>query len=147
MGKNELKLVRIQNTLFIPFEAMHKRYGRAEFTICPVYKYGYLRQCYIYHQQQEDVHFYYLWEGKANGYSFTGYEGLEPPRIWTSEWCKEHKCNSVRLYVPTDSKFLKISLAVGSLGIDFTKTDWNAKTRIVSSKSILDKMAINRVFP
>jgi hypothetical protein len=117
--------IKISSNEFIPFEAMSARYGRAEFVVCPVFKRGKLVVCSIYPRQQPEVKDHWVWEGKADGLSFTGYQGLDNPKIWRTFWCKEHRCNSIELYVPNEAKFLWINLSVGSLGINFTKERLN----------------------
>ena len=118
-----MKKVKITNDVFIPFEAMHKSYGRAEFVICPVLKRGKIVQVSIFPRQQERKD-YFVWEGKVEGLGFSGYEGLDAPKIWRTFYCKEHNCNSIELYVPNDAKYLWITVSLGSLCINFTKTKW-----------------------
>lgn len=94
----------------IYFQWASKEYGRAEFSVCPVYKYGKLVDMYIYPRQQKDVDTYYHahFNNPPYDFSFSSYDNLTEPRIWIHGWCKEHKCNFFRLYVPDYSKYFEI---------------------------------------
>lgn len=78
--------------------------GRAEFTICTVFKRGFIRELYIYHLQQEDIKQYHVLrpEGKFYQLGFSAFRNgaMLSPNIWVTMWCKEHKCHSLRFYVP-----------------------------------------------
>lgn len=114
--------VKLANEEEIPFEWLSTDYGRAEFTICPVFRRGKLVKCVIYPRQQPKADKFFVWEGQASGLNFQGYQGLDSPNIWRTFWCKEHGCHSIELYVPTDSKILWFNLSIGFLSIGFLKT-------------------------
>jgi len=92
-------------------------YGRAEFTICPVFKRGIIRELYIYPRQQPDAkHFYKLVPmGKYRIIDFTYYGGdfNDCCRIWQTWWCKEHKCFSLEFYVPNEGDSFKVNCHFG----------------------------------
>jgi hypothetical protein len=107
----------------IPFQWMHKSYGRAEFQICVQWKRRRVEDLWIYPKQQERVPDEY-WHAKINGRSnsvaLTGYDGLDYPNVWYTFWCKEHKCQALELYVPSESRVLWISI-LSTLSIGFKK--------------------------
>jgi len=97
----------------VSFVSMTNRLGRAEFICCPVFRYGKLKEFYIYPAQQENTDTYYkiLFNYSPLDFSI----GVSPdllfndePRIWLHFWCKEHKCQSFRLYVPRKSNQFRI---------------------------------------
>ena len=47
----EIKLIADKDYPIIPYT---KEYGVAEFTCCPIYKYGKLKKIYLYPRQQPD---------------------------------------------------------------------------------------------
>ena len=101
-----------------------ERLGNAEFVICPVFKYGKVDKLYLYPQQQEGELPYYEFDFKgleATGLTFSSYEKLPDIKIWTTSWCKDHKCNALRLYVPRGAKSLTVERSVGSAWISFWK--------------------------
>lgn len=118
----KLKKINLTGQDSISFEWRSDNYGRAEFAVCPIFKYGKMVEVHIYPKQQPNAKHYYVWKGNAEGLYFQGYEGLENPKIWITSWCKEHKCHSFTMYVPTDSKFMWINFSLGRLGINFRKT-------------------------
>lgn len=115
--------IKVSNE-WIPFVDMTKDFGRAEFSICTHYKRGKLIKAWLFPLQQEDRSKFWVWEGKANGLMLTGY-GLENPKVWLTGWCKEHKCQTLRFYVPPDSKFIHLHQSVGSLCVDFHLKKYN----------------------
>ena len=108
-----------------------ERYGRAEFTLCPVFKYGYLRELYIYPRQQPDIQMndtYFklsLNDLKIEVIDFSAYglaDFYDFPRFWTTNWCKEHKCYSLTFYVPTEANMFTITTHFGNtLSFEFRK--------------------------
>ena len=95
----------------VEFVPITHDFGRAEFMCCPVYKYGKLKEFYIYHAQQENVEYYYkvIFSTPPLDFSITSYGCEADPKIWIHFWCKEHKSNSFRFYVPRDSHKFRIS--------------------------------------
>jgi hypothetical protein len=117
-------LVILKDRDFIPFEWISKKWGRAEFSICSQYKRGKLVRLFIYPHQQENEENYYMWEGAGRDYfTIQGYQGLADPKIWLINWCKEHKCQNLRLYVPPESKYIWFQVLF-TINIGFTKTKW-----------------------
>ncbi len=109
----------------VDFTPSSRNYGVAEFTCCPVFKYGKLREFYIYPRQQENVKYYYKVEfnGRYTPRDFSimswTHKGIDEPRIWIHNWCKEHKCASFSFYVPRNSNNFKIEkLSNFSLAFD-----------------------------
>lgn len=96
--------------------------GRAEFTFCPVYKYGKLKEMYIYPVQQRDIDTYYkaVFNYAPLDFSIQSWVGLEYPKTWLYFWCKQHKCAGFRLYVPTDSKYFEVQF-LSNFSINFGK--------------------------
>src|ERR1700730_7741227 len=103
----ELEIIELNGEQEFEFNYMHKDYGRAEFEICAIFKRRKIVELFIYPRQQ-DVNYYYHYKPE-NPYSisisYTGYQGLDQPKIWYQYWCKEHKTICTRLYVPNDSKY------------------------------------------
>lgn len=109
MNKQEQKRELLRERIIefgdeIKYTPMTKEYGQAEFSICPVFKRGYIEELYIYHLQQPDIRYFHklVPDGKYNALNFSAYGGdfYDAPRIWQTWWCKEHKCYSIELYVP-----------------------------------------------
>lgn len=99
-----LKRIPIKDGDTLPFIAMTKHLGRAEFRLCPQWKRGKLIRLSIYPVQQEDRSYYYEWEGEGKRKLFIqSYSGLDDPKVWMHTWCKDHKCHSMELYVPSGS--------------------------------------------
>lgn len=85
------------------FMPMTKNYGRAEFTFCPIWKYGKLAEVFIYPRQQENIdYFYHVKSGYSDSFQVDSwsYKGFSSPRIWLHFYCKEHKCMSMNVYPP-----------------------------------------------
>ena len=89
--------------------------GRAEFSFCPVYKRGKLKEMVIWPIQQRNVDTYYkaVFEYSPLDISIHSNPGLDDPKIWLHFWCKMHKCAGFRLYVPTDSKYFQVEFLSG----------------------------------
>lgn len=108
----------------IDFVPMTQEYGRAEFIFCPVYKYGKMKELYIYPKQQPDAKFYYKFELKYTPLDFSisswAHQGMDDPNIWLMFWCKEHKCMSFSVYVPIQAKSFHIS-TYSNLRVQFEK--------------------------
>jgi hypothetical protein len=52
-------------------------------------------------------------------FAISAYEGLKSGGAWIVRWCKEHKCQSINVYSPTNAKYLEID---GS-GLSFWLSD------------------------
>lgn len=57
---NNMKIKEIKIKDKIKYKAIDKVYGRAEFQICPVFKYGYLKEIFIYRLQQNKDEAFHL---------------------------------------------------------------------------------------
>ena len=121
------KPVQLSGSDFIPFVNITKNYGRAEFVVCSQYKRNKLVKMFFYPAQQGNVENYYFWEGVGrDGFSIGSFDGLDNPNIWLFSYCKEHKCQSFRMYVPNGSNFLYFDV-LSSISIKFTKKRWGLK--------------------
>ena len=110
---------------FLPFVATTKKGGLAEFAICPQWKRGKLVKISIYPMQQDDMSYYYEWEGVGRDYfTVQSYQNLGEPRIWMHYYCKEHKCQSMFVYVPSGSNFIWFQVYGNNISIGFTKESW-----------------------
>ncbi len=117
------KEITITSDTTIPIIDCTKNLGRAEFSLCTKYRYGKLTDIWLYPEQQEDTSYYYhIIAGGRTHFTLQGYHGIEHPRSWIFTYCKEHKCGSMRFYVPEGSKYLWISF-LSSIGIGFLKKD------------------------
>lgn len=117
---SERKTVTIKSGESIPFVAMTKKYGRAEFCFCPIYKRGVLKQIHITPIQQPHAKCNYLIDDvHSDSFQINGrtYDSVYP-KIWLSFWCKEHKTQSFRCYVDENSKSFSVS-KLSTLSIDF----------------------------
>lgn len=92
----------------ISFEEMHPNYGRAEFSICLVYKYGKLRETYLNRVQQGQFEeFRISTPYGAMDFSATG-NYPNDPRLWIFGYCKEHKASFTRFYAPDGTSQLTV---------------------------------------
>jgi hypothetical protein len=116
--------IAIKDGDYLPFVARTENLGTAEFVICPIWKRNKLVKLHIYPKQQELMDYYYVWEGYGrHSLQFSGYQGLQDPKIWYSYFCKEHKCLSLRLYVPPESSYIWFTVYSDNITIGFTKTN------------------------
>jgi hypothetical protein len=113
-----------------PFEWMTEQYGRAEFVICPIWKGSSIKEVFIHPAQQPDAKHYYHIKGNWKGISFgdllfnydtiKGVQSkLNSPKVWMTMWCKEHKCQSFRLYVPRNSNSFFVSTGLEKFCINW----------------------------
>ena len=117
-----LEAIKIKDDDFLEFVWATQNLGRAEFTICPIWKRGKLVALYIYPRQQKDICYYYYWEGNGKAfYTISSYGGLQDPKVWQMFYCKEHKTQSFHLYVPVESKYLWFSVFSDNITIGFTQ--------------------------
>lgn len=96
----------------VEFNFTDKDYGRAEFSICQIWKRNRLKKLYIYPHQQRDVKYFYTIETAlhCDRLSLSSNIKNEDYRIWIHGWCKEHKCPFIRFYVPRYSKRFYLDL-------------------------------------
>ena len=45
-------IIEVKNEIIVPFQLMDHEYGRAEFAVCPKFKYGKLSEFWVYPLQQ-----------------------------------------------------------------------------------------------
>jgi hypothetical protein len=105
------KIIKLKLGETIPFQPIHESLGRAEFEICPIFKYGKLKKIRIYPRQQEvDVFCYEIEAEDQEQFRIESwaYKGIESPRIWLEYWCKEDKTICHRVYVPNDTDTIEI---------------------------------------
>lgn len=119
---DKLKVIELTDDTKIPFVWMRQDYGRAEFEVCAKFIRGKISEVWIYPKQQvSDCYYHYKpLKPYSTAISYSGYDGLEYPNVWYQYWCKEHKTMCVRLYVPTNAKFLWFH-PLSTLTIGFTK--------------------------
>ena len=85
--------------------------GRAEFAICPIWANGRLKGAYITRAQQRELGYYFVkLHGDRISFNSMTHRGIvkQEPWIWLQGWCKEHKTQSCRIYVPPQSSKLII---------------------------------------
>jgi hypothetical protein len=134
MEKLKEKVIKDYKDFKIPFKERTQKYGRAEFIFCIKWKNKFrgwkrvkiLDEVFIYPAQQPDAKFYYrIKNGFSDSITIQSWVGLDDPKIWFWSWCKEHKCMSVRIYVPNDSKHIDVCF-LSTMGFYFGK-DTNEK--------------------
>ncbi len=116
-----MKVIQLEEGIKYPFVWKHPGYGVAEFSVCPVYKYGKLVEFNMFSEQQEErIHYRYKFDYKPLDWSISSWthKGMEAPRIWINFWCKEHKSSSFRFYVPRDSTCFSIQ-ALSNFAVNF----------------------------
>lgn len=108
----------------IKFEPMHKDYGRAEFDICPVFKYGKLRKVLVFRRQQETNEVYEIEAQGQKEFQIATWthKGFENPYIWRNWWCKEHKTIAFSVYVPKGTNIMNFD-SLSAFGIRFDKEE------------------------
>lgn len=121
---NKLTEVILNNGDVVSFVPLTTKYGLAEFEICPVVKRGKLTDIYITPAQQPMAeHFYHIivnynpWSWSVGSWM---HKGMEAPRVWNMYWCKTHKCQCFRVYVPRNSTKFSVELLT-NLSIMFDK--------------------------
>lgn len=107
-----------------PFISHTDKYGNAEFSVCTRYTHGKLREIWLTSLQQEDfVEYHYKFDYSPTDFSINSrtYKGINEPRIWIHGWCKEHKGQFMRLYVPRNSDCFTVQL-LSNFSINFDIT-------------------------
>jgi hypothetical protein len=114
----------LEDGSIVHFKNSTKEYGQAEFGVCPVIKRGKLVDIFIFPLQQKDIENYYRIpvNYKPDSWSISSWthKGIGDVRIWLFYWCKEHKCQGFRLYVPLESNCFEVSLLT-TLSITFDR--------------------------
>ena len=109
----EEKIIKLGDT--IEYVPKTPNYGHAEFVICSVFKRGYIRECYIYPQQQYTSHYNKLIVPDTLRLKSLWLETPcgDPANVWMTFWCKEHKCYSLEFYTPLKSNSFKVECSFG----------------------------------
>jgi hypothetical protein len=125
-----MKIIKLKPKDKIKFVPITERWGRAEFEICPVFKYGYLREIWIVPRQQEIHDTRYLLEipkeFKTREFSITAWthKNIDLPDIWRNFWCKEHKTICFETYVPNNTNVLTFEIYhLTGVNLRFDKED------------------------
>lgn len=108
--EKQLNQVEIEDRFCIPFVNKTDNLGRAEFILCPLYKRGKVVELFIYRRQQQNVTEYYHWEHTGRGVgemTIQSFGDLPDPKVWRTFYCKEHKTQSLELYVPVGATYLR----------------------------------------
>jgi hypothetical protein len=106
----------------ISYTQMTHDYGRAEFEICPVFKYGRITDLFIVRAQQpaekeQGYHMNLLKElpsYRINELMIEAQFGLDKPDVWRNWWCKIHRAVCFETYVPNGSTFIKFDAFLGN---------------------------------
>lgn len=121
LKKTKRKIIQIKLSDKIKYKPITQRLGRAEFVICPIFKYGYLREIFIYRVQQETSEIYHLdLEKELNGsrinvFHITSWtHKRDEPSIWQNFWCKKHKTISFEIYVPNNTNMIEFDFHFGN---------------------------------
>ena len=122
--QEDWKIVEVSGKTFIPFAWIDKtpggsNLGHAEFCVCLRFKRGRVSEFWVYPAQQRDTNTAWHYTGGDIDFSISSYEHLTDAKVWLYFWCKDHKCPSMRIYVPRYSKFLEIDYH----GISFWSTN------------------------
>lgn len=134
--ENKLKLVdlsgafegyQVQMTAPQKFEWQSET-STAQFDICPIWKGGLIKEVYIYPVDQPGAkHYYYAkseegFEGidfEHLHYKYDTIKGTQSrinfPVVWKTYWCKDHKTQAIRFYVPRHSKSFFLSRGLEKL--------------------------------
>jgi hypothetical protein len=120
----EFRCIKLEGNKCLSFINSTPKLGRAEFQICSKYKRKKLAELFIYLEQQENIDYYYYWQGKANGLYLGSWNDLNKPEPWFFGYCEEHKCQTMRMYVPNNSKYLFFEI-LSSINIYFCKTKYD----------------------
>lgn len=108
----------------IRFKPVHEKYGRAEFDICPIFKYGKLQKVFVFRRQQETDETYEIEAQGQTAFEISTWlhKGFEHPRIWRNWWCKEHKTIAFSVYVPPQTNIIKFD-SLSTFEIKFDRED------------------------
>ena len=102
----------------IKYKFLHENFGRAEFSFCLVRKYGKVKKVYIQRIQQGNQEIFCLDLERlginVTSHSFESWSNYNNPRPWRMGWCKEHKAEYTRVYVPENTNTLKFRYHFGT---------------------------------
>jgi hypothetical protein len=101
----------------IEYTWLTEKYGRAEFTFCPVFSDGILDKIFIQARQQErkderwvlDIPYNGIKEIQFNSWSYK----TDNPYHWLHCWCEDHNTLMHMIYVPKNTSTLYFSLHFG----------------------------------
>lgn len=121
----DFKLIELESGTDYDFKWIDDSYGVAEFVVCPVYRYGKLREFHMFSKQQPNdlKHYWTKFEdGTPMDWSISSWthKDMEAPRVWLNFWCKEHKCNAQEFYVPRHSTKFTANFGI-NFSINFDK--------------------------
>lgn len=120
-----MKYEQLQIGKSFRFTPTTKDYGRAEFCICPIIKYGKIKEIYLIAMQQPDdgknYHIVIDDSLKIHTISITDFTNSpNPPKMWRSTWCKDHKTFSNIWYVASHSNKITVRQHFGdTIGLYF----------------------------
>lgn len=119
----ELPVRELKNGDVVLFTLMDKKYGRAEFIFCPVWKRRKVVECWITPAQQPAARERYLVRSvHSTGFSIESWThmALSDPKIWRSVWCRDHKAASLFVYPPDNSNNFLVQV-MSDLSITFQR--------------------------
>ena len=82
--------------------------GRAEFSVCLKFRRGVPCEYWVYPVQLR-MNDCWHWSGNYTDFSISSYDGLANANAWLFQWCKEHKCITFKVYVPSYAKVLHLN--------------------------------------
>lgn len=97
----------------LSYNAMSKKYGRAEFGFCIVRnKQGIITQIFIHAIQQDREDKFWkvepVIETKSFAFNSFTHKGVDRPWAWQYSWCEDHMALNVRVYVPTGTDHIRV---------------------------------------
>jgi len=117
MSEVSYKEITIKDS--IKYDWLHERYGRAWFMICPVFKYGYLRNVFLTarSQERENNNWKLIIDNylKVNQFQIESWSDKKDPHNWLNQWCKDHKTIMRMVYVPDDTDKIEFEYHFGEL--------------------------------
>jgi hypothetical protein len=108
---NNRTVVNLDYTDTISYLWKHEKWGRAEFSICPIFRRNKLVDLWIDPIQQENKNLYHLQLASRN-FQLKLDRTIVSIAPWLYHYCADHKCTSFRVYVPDNTN--KLSFYVGT---------------------------------
>jgi hypothetical protein len=123
VNKKKWRQVEIENEIWVPFKWRDDtpgggNLGRAEFQICLRFKRGKVAEYWAYPKQMRDAKECWHWKGTYPDFTISSYQNLEDAKTWLFVWCKEHKTQSMLLYIPREAAYACLDCR----GISFWRT-------------------------
>lgn len=111
MTDNKWNVIDITERTEIPFQWKDptpggQSLGRAEFEVCIHFKRRKVVEYWVYPRQQRQEDAWHYIGGNGYGDFAINSVHLDQPRVWLTYWCKLHKCQCLRMYVPDNSSIL-----------------------------------------